>query len=327
MRRITTLCLLGLLSACALPLTGQTPSKPIDPVRPTFIVPDLKPDQPMRILVYGDMRFTNPFNTSDTSPRARQWLAAKVAEEHPDAVFMTGDVPFRGSNPADWAVFRREAQSWWTDKLRVYPTIGNHELIPHATTGLKNYYANFPQVGGHPFYSVLMGNVFLINLDSSQPMWPRGAQADWIRGQIDHTPPSADFVFIMLHIPLIADVQSEFIANIPSPEAVVLRRYLEARAAVAPQKFIVVNGHIHNYERFEMNGITHIITGGGGAAPYPVLLRGPDDKYRDTAFPVFNYVILTIEGKHADGKMYKIADPEAKEYQVEVKDTFSEDAH
>lgn len=280
----------------------------------------------MRILVYGDMRFTNPNNTTDTWPHARKWLAEKVAEEHPDAIFMTGDVPFIGSNPRDWAVFRREASSWWTDKLRVYPTIGNHELIRDPETGLKNYYANFPQVEGHPYYSVLMGNVFLLSLDTSEPMWPSGEQSDWIRSQLDHIPSSADFVFIMLHVPLTADVQSEFIANIPSPEAVVFRRFLEARAMVARQKFIVVNGHIHNYERFELNGITHIITGGGGAAPYPVLLRGPDDKYRDTAFPVFNYVIVTIDGTHAGGKMYKIADPRAQDYQVEVKDTFSEDA-
>lgn len=312
-----------LLLALTLPLLARGET---DPTQPTFTVPELKTGQPMRILVYGDMRFTDPSNTSDTSPRVRKWLAAKVAAEHPDAMLVTGDVPFMGSHPEDWQVFREEAASWWSSGLRVYPTIGNHELIPHPASGRANYFANFPQLEGHPFYSVLMGNVFLINIDTSEAVWPKGVQADWIRGQLDHIPPAADFIFILAHVPLIADVQSEFIANIPSPEAVIFRRYLETRAYLMRQKMIVVNGHIHNYERFEMNGITHIITGGGGAEPYPVFLRGPDDQYRDPGYPVFNYVIFTIDGKHAEGKMYKIADPKAKEYSVEVKDVFSEHA-
>jgi hypothetical protein len=169
---------------------------------------------------------------------------------------------------------------------------------------------------------VLLGNVFIVNLNSTEPMWPTGDQADWLREQLDHIPAQANFVILQMHIPLIADTQSEFIANIPAPEGVTLRTYLEARALTLPQKFIAVYGHIHNYERFEFNGITHIISGGGGAQPYPVFVRGPQDLYRDTGFPVFNYVILTIHGKQAEGTMYKIADPNAAVYSVVAKDHF-----
>jgi hypothetical protein len=168
--------------------------------------------------------------------------------------------------------------------------------------------------------------VYIITLNSTEPMWPTGVQADWLRSQLDHIPEQADFVIFSMHIPLIADTQSEFIANIPAPESVALRRYLEARAVTARQKFLVVNGHIHNYERFEFNGITHIISGGGGATPYPVLIRGPQDQYRDPAFPVFNYVVLTVHGKQLEGTMYKIADPDAKELTAVEKDRFVETA-
>jgi hypothetical protein len=295
------------------------------PDQPTFVVPSVSPQQELRILVYGDTRFTDPVNTKDTNPRARKWLAEKVGAEHTDAMVITGDVPFHGSDPRDWAVFEREASSW-ARGLRVYPTIGNHELRLKPRPGQVNFFAAFPQLKGNSFYSVLLGNVFIVNLNSTEPMWPVGQQADWLRGQLDHIPVQADFVIFSMHVPLIADTQSEFIANIPSPEAVVLRRYLEARALTARQKFIAVYGHIHNYERFEYNGITHIISGGGGAQPYPVFVRGPEDKYRDPGFPVFNYVILTIHGKQAEGTMYKIADPNAAEYSVVAKDHFVETA-
>ena len=296
------------------------------PESPTFVLPGIKPDHDLRILVYGDMRFTDPANTSATNPRARKWLAAKVGTEHADALLITGDVPFHGSSKADWQVFEEEAASWANGPAPVYPTVGNHELLTNAPAGQTNFFTAFPRLDGNDFYSVLMGNALLINLNSTEPMWPAGRQADWLRAQLDHIPAQVDFVFFQMHIPLIADVQSEFIANIPAPEGVGLRRYLEARALTARQKFIAVYGHIHNYERFESNGITHIISGGGGAQPYPVFVRGPQDQYHDPGFPVFHYVIITIHGKQAEGTMYKIADPTAAEYTVEAKDHFIETA-
>jgi hypothetical protein len=320
--------LLAVVLASVMPFgaAGRAQISALDhPDQPTFVVPGISADQSLRILVYGDMRFTDPANTKDTNPRARKWLAEKVGTEHADAMLITGDVPFHGSDPRDWKVFEQEASSWARGP-RVYPTIGNHELRLKPRPGQVNWAAAFPHLEGNGFYSVLLGNVFIVNLNSVEPMWPVGQQADWLRGQLDHIPAQADFVVFSMHIPLIADTQSEFIANIPSPDSVVLRRYLEARALTARQKFIAVYGHIHNYERFEYNGITHIISGGGGAVPYPVFVRGPEDKYRDPGFPVFNYVILTIHGKQAEGTMYKIADPDAAEYSVVEKDHFVETA-
>ncbi len=296
------------------------------PDRPTFVLPDIQPQQSIHILVYGDMRFTNPANTSATEPRARKWLAAKVGTEHADLMLITGDIPFHGSDPRDWQVFADEARSWVHGPSHVYPTVGNHELLVTPPEGQRNFFANFPQLEGNGFYSVLAGNVLLINLNSTEPTWPEGRQADWLRTQLDHVPPQVDFVFFQMHVPLMADTQSEFIANIPSPNGVELRRYLEARAVTARQKFIAVYGHIHNYERFEANGITHLISGGGGANPYPVFVRGPQDQYTDSGFPVFHYIVITVRGKRAEGTMYKIADPRAVELTVEPKDHFVETA-
>jgi hypothetical protein len=33
---------------------------------------------------------------------------------------------------------------------------------------------------------------------------------------------------------------------------------------------LVLNGHDHNYQRFDTAGITYVITGGGGASLYPL---------------------------------------------------------
>ncbi len=324
-RRATSLLL---LTACmaSTAFSQQTSPPGHDDIGPTFTVSDFPSGRPVRIVVYGDMRFTDPANTSDTHPGVRKWLAQKVGEEKPDLLLITGDMPFHGSDPADWKVYFQETALWTQERLRVYPTIGNHDILPDPRTGLKNYFAAYPQIGNHAWYSVQLGNIYLITLDSTNFLEAGGAQRRWLESQLAHLPPSADFVFFLFHIPLISDLQTAFMLGIPAPDILELRHYLEAQAAKSHAKFVIFNGHIHNYERFELNGITHLITGGGGARPYPVFIRGDQDLYRARTYPNFHYLLITLQGKHADVKMYRIVDPDAAQKSVEVKDSFTLDA-
>src|ERR1700683_432248 len=88
---------------------------------PTFVVKDSDLSRNFSIIVYGDMRFTDPANTTAANPDARRALVAKIADEHPDALILTGDVPFRGTFAADYAEFKLETAAWRTENLRVYP--------------------------------------------------------------------------------------------------------------------------------------------------------------------------------------------------------------
>jgi acid phosphatase type 7 len=317
-----------LVTACmaSTVFSRQTSPPGHDDSGPTFTVSDLPSNRPLRIVVYGDMRFTDPANTSDTQPGVRKWLAEKVGEEKPDLLLITGDMPFNGSNADDWKVYFQETALWTQERLRIYPTIGNHEILPDPRSGKRNYFAAYPQIGNHSWYSVQLGNIYLITLDSTNFLNPRGAQRKWLESQLAHLPSSADFVFLLFHVPLVSDLQTAFMLGIPSPDILALRHYLEAQAAASHAKFVIFNGHIHNYERFELNGITHVITGGGGARPYPIFIRGDQDLYHARTYPNFHYLVITLQGKHADVKMYRVTDPDAAQKSVEVKDTFTLDA-
>jgi hypothetical protein len=235
-------------------------------------------------------------------------------------------MPFHGSDPADWKVYSQETAAWTQERLRVYPTIGNHEGLPDPTKGIANYFAAYPQVGNHSYYSVQLGNIYLITLDSSTFMGGGWPQHRWLQAQLAHIPSSADFVFVLFHVPLVSDLQTAFMLGIPDPSTLRLRHELEAWAGKSRAKLVVFNGHIHNYERFEMNGIMHVISGGGGARPYPIFIRGDQDLYQAGTYPNFNYVVITLEGKHAEAKMYRVVDPDAADKSVELKDSFVLDA-
>lgn len=77
-----------------------------------MVLKQFVPGMGMRLVVYGDTRFTATEVTSGTNPRVRKWLAGRIADEHPAAVLLTGDTPYTGADAADWQVFQRETARW-----------------------------------------------------------------------------------------------------------------------------------------------------------------------------------------------------------------------
>lgn len=272
---------------------------------------------------YGDMRFTNPDVTIGTNPRVRKWLAQRVADENPEVLLLTGDMPYAGASDADWQVFRDETADWQKKGILQLPTIGNHEVRGGNEKGIANYLRNFPGIKGHRFYSVLMGSVEVISLDMTSASGGTSMQATWFAAQLDHLPRQVDFLFILYHTPWVVDKQSQLFTNLPSKEALTLRHLLEIHLHKMHARVIVFNGHIHNYERFERNGVEYVTSGGGGAEPYPLLFRGSEDLYRDPAFPVYHYLTLDYSGGKLHAVMWKVKDPDAETLTVEKKDEFT----
>jgi hypothetical protein len=168
-----------------------------------------------------------------------------------------------------------------------------------------------------------MGSVEVMSLDMTSPSGGTSTQATWFAAQLDHLPKQVDFLFILYHTPWVVDEQSKLFTNLPSKEALTLRHLLEIHLHKMHAKVIVFNGHIHNYERFERNGVEYVTSGGGGAEPYPLLFRGSEDLYRDTAFPVYHYVTLDYRNGQLHGVMWKVKDPDADTLSVEKKDEFT----
>jgi len=305
----------GVLAAAA-----ATPQP--DP-NPTFTISRFLPGQPLHLVAYGDTRFTNPSVTSGTNPRIRKWLAERIALEHPAAVLLTGDTPYTGASVADWQNFQDETVSWRAGHILELPTTGNHEIYGDRQQGLANYLKNFPQIGGHLYYSVLMGNVEVISMDCTAMGWSVVLQSNWFAAQLDHLPRQVEFLLILYHVPWMADQQSHFFAGLPTKEAVRLRNILEARLPKLRAKVVVFNGHIHNYERFERRGVEYVVSGGGGADPYPLFFRGSADLYQDSAFPVYHYLTIEVHDHQLRAVMWKVRDPDAASLAVEQKDQFT----
>ena len=123
--------------------------------------------------------------------------------------------------------------------------------------------------------------------------------------------------------PPVADVQTDkHVDHNPRPNERVLADYLAALAPAVHARLLVSAGHIHNYERQEENGVTYLVSGGGGAKPYEVD-RTPADLYQSRDFPNYHYVRIEVGAQRLVAEMVRLADPTAAAPRTwEVRDRF-----
>lgn len=288
---------------------------------PTFTVPASTMAEHWSLIAYGDTRFTDATNLTATNPFARRALVARIAEQHPDAVLISGDLPLDGSNTSDYQVFHHETAAWRDAHLRVYPALGNHELRGTEIREPSNWWAAFPELKDRRWYSVAFGEQYIIALDSNLPLTEGTRQQQWLADQLQHLPAQTRFVFFSLHHPPVADsIQGDHSHDVRPNEAA-LASFLAKQAPHSRAQFIVIAGHIHNYQRFFQDDITYLVSGGGGAKPYPIA-RTPADLYQDPSFPNYHYVRFDYDGSALTAVMYRLADPGSGKLDWEAKDHF-----
>jgi calcineurin-like phosphoesterase family protein len=290
----------------------------------TFSVPDSSLPNPLVFISYGDTRFTPTSETVASSPAARQALIAKIAAESPAAVFINGDLPWHGV-AEDYEVYRTETRIWRDGHLRIYPALGNHEFSACIESScLDRWWETFPELRGRRWYSVALGaKLVAIALDSDAPLSPGSEQRSWLENQVASLDPKVRAVLIVMHHPPAADVQTvNAVDHNPRPNELSLAAYLQKAAAHSAARFVVSAAHIHNYERLAQDGVTYLVSGGGGAKP-SVVDRSPGDLYRDSDFPNYHYVRFELHTDALIGEMIRLEDYDApKPAQWKLKDRF-----
>jgi acid phosphatase type 7 len=279
------------------------------PAATTFTVPQADISDPLVLVAYGDMRFTDTAETHASNPGARHALVAKISAENPAAIFINGDIPWHGV-ASDYAVYRDETKRWREHRLRVYPALGNHEFSAClADACLERWWDNFPELRGRRWYSVAIGaKVVGIELDTDTSLLPGSAQRIWLESQLAQLATEVRLVLIVMHHPPVADVQTtKLVDHNPRPNELALAEYLKTVAPQSAARFVVSAGHIHNYERFAEDGITYLVSGGGGATPYE-LERTRKDLYQSGDFPNYHYVRLELHGNRVSGEMIRLGD-------------------
>jgi len=259
-----------------------------------------------RFISYGDTRFTDTKNTTDTDPAVRREIVKAIAKARPDFLTIGGDIPMDGYKSEDWKVYDDETAVWRTSHLRVFPVLGNHELRVDPKAGLENYFARYPELQKHRFYSIRAGSALFLMLDSELDE-TTGDQGVWLRSKLGTIPSDVKFVFVQLHRPPLTSATDKKIGGMGSegrePEHR-LGAYLEERQKTMHAQIIVFSSHVHNYERHEHGGVTYFVSG-GGAAHASAITRYPDDPFQSDKIN-YHYLIIRVDSKKVSVTMRRL---------------------
>ena len=219
------------------------------------------------------------FGDTRTQHQVHQAVVDRIVTLEPDFVLHTGDLVALGSIIPYWETFF-EVERELMARAPLFPALGNHEH------NHPRYFDYFYLPGNERWYTFDYGNARFICLqvDGIADFGPQSEQYAWLEETLAaNTQP---WLFVYFHIPPYSS----------SPDAL----EGDVRRTLTPlfEQYgvdVVFTGHHHNYERNEVNGVTYIVTGGGGA---PLGVMEEREPTRVAFAVAYHCVLLEIDGQH-----------------------------
>jgi hypothetical protein len=198
---------------------------------------------PFSFSVYGDNR---------TQPPMHRLVVNGMAADSPDLVLNVGDVVESG-----WSFWQYDQQFFdqTGDLMKTTPfyvSIGNHEDESIF------FYQLFSFPGNERWYSFDYGNSRFIALNSMWPYTQGTNQYTWFEAELQRAQADqVEWLFVYCHHPAYSEGTGGDGGTVDMRTSIM--PLMEAYGVD-----VWFAGHIHDYERGELNGVTHVLTGGGG---------------------------------------------------------------
>ena len=244
--------------------------------KPYIFKTAVKSTSPFSFAVYGDSR---------SGPDKHAATCNGIIAHRPNLIIHTGDIVSTGTVYEQWEEHHFTPAKEMMASIPFFPSLGNHER------NADHYYKFFSLPGNERWYSFAFGNALFVALDSNGEFQPESEQTRWLEQTLATS--NATWKFVYFHHPPYSSGNHGSSTNIRQAWSHIFEKH---------RVDMVFTGHDHLYERTypvrdgkrdDANGVTYVVTGGGGAPLYPVL-RNDWTAYSQS---VNNYQIVQIEGK------------------------------
>jgi 3',5'-cyclic AMP phosphodiesterase CpdA len=257
MKRISaSLGLLGILVLLSFACAHGTPHavSPAIPAHPANIAPSPPaPGTLFRFAAYGDTRDHHAIH---------QDIVDKVLAQGPALVLQTGDLVHHADAADEWAKFDQITAAL-RQRVPYYPARGNHDM------GERGYYearVTQPILSGNKlYYSFEKGNVHFVALDTQQPLEPGSAEYIWLDDDLAKAHVAGRFIVPFFHKAIFSIGPHSAEGDVRALRPILHPLFRKHGVTLAFQ------GHDHLYYRTRRDGITYVVTGGGGAPLYDAI--------------------------------------------------------
>ncbi|MCF7890278.1 metallophosphoesterase family protein [Candidatus Bipolaricaulota bacterium] len=238
--------------------------------------------------VYGDTR---------TCPRRHRLVASEMALDpfDPSFIIHTGDlVESPVSN--NWRNFFWAIEPF-SKSTPLVPSLGNHERND------ESYYEAFglPSGGGDygkQWYSFSYGRAKFIVLDSNADQMGLSnflEEREWLAKELKNN--TKPITVVIFHHPIYSSEYSEGVdAGLADSWGTLFEKH---------GVDLVFNGHVHSYERAIKNGVTYVVTGGGGAPTGNLSSRF--DFSRRTKGDSLHYIRVSVDKSQIELQTVEVA--------------------
>ena len=214
----------------------------------------------LRFAVYGDTR--------DGHDVHRQ-LVADVLGFRPALVLQTGDLVHHGGAAEEWRIFD-DITGAMRRQLPYYPARGNHDV---SAEGFYEARVTRPVLSGNKlYYAFEQGDVHFVAIDTQQPLGPESEQGRWLEADLAQAQAAGRTIVPFFHKAIFSIGPHAAEADVQALQPIL--HPLFRRHGVR----LVFQGHDHVYYRTVRDGITYVVTGGGGAPLY-------DGEHRELGLP------------------------------------------
>ncbi|MHA2223362.1 MAG: metallophosphoesterase [Candidatus Thorarchaeota archaeon] len=220
-----------------------------------------------KMVIVGD----NRPRTTITQPEEWETIAQMIADEEPHIVISTGDYvrdveDDHADNLVAWNYFT-EINDLIGHYAPMYAVIGNHDRARGGTLPLRleYFFDAFVQYDEpSPYYSFDYAGVhftFLMTYEYGYDSRVGPDQLTWLENDLATT--NRAMKFVVAHTPMYPVVHIDDSLNMYPEERDALQALFEEQNVS-----LYMTGHDHLFDRLTVNGVTQVISGGGGAPLY-----------------------------------------------------------
>lgn len=227
--------------------------------------------------------------------KATQAIFAEILRIKPAVLYWLGDIVSLGYRNNKWRIIDQFLLKCTEVRTAVYAIMGNHDVMGRPRKGARNFQQRFPE-HSPTGYVKTTDDIAVVMLNSNFSIL---SAADLVKQQtwyqqmlidLDADPEIKVVIVTCHHAPY---SNSKLVGSSKLVQQRFVPPYVKSQKAR-----LFITGHSHAFERYEFDGKTFLIIGGGGGLRQP--LNTSPSRLPDLALdykPMFHYLAVHREGE------------------------------